>query len=157
MAIKKKGFFFSTDAFLAILIFTLVLVSIYGYFIGTQELRQQYYFSEDLFDIFINTNIEEIEETESYETFLENMEIDYPEHIGLIDKKLTIMEQLITINNNVTQDDPAGDTIARELTSALISTFFEDSRYGFNFNVNEWAYLEDEGNPNAIVARQRFV
>ena len=152
---KKKGFFFSTDAFFAILIFTLVLVSIYGYFIGTQELRQQYFFSEDLFDVFINTKMEEWNGFENFKTNIDENE-DYLIHRTLIDEKLTIMEQLITLNNNVTDINPEGNEIANNLIGRLTLNLF-DARYGFNFNVREWFYLEDEGNPNAIVARQRFV
>ncbi len=151
----KKGFFFSLDAFFAIIIFILMLVSVYGYFINTQELRQQYFFSEDLFDIFINTKMEELNFFDDFKIDMQDEEEGYPTHANLLDGRLTIMEQLITLNNNVSAGDPIGNEIAGDLIDTLTLDLF-DERYGFNFNVRDWFSAEDE-DANAIVSRQRFV
>ena len=57
----KKGFFFSLDAFMALSLFVLILISMYLFFINSSDLNQQYYFSEDLFDVFSNIKLEELE------------------------------------------------------------------------------------------------
>ena len=146
----KKGFFFSLDAFFAILIFTLVLVSVYGYFINTQELKQQYFFSEDLFDIFINTRMNELGGTYPEINELYNSEVD--EIRNNMDYTLTIMEQIITLKNiNTEETDMAAESIIGNLTENLF-----DDRYGFSFDVNGLIYNEGQ-DPNSLVARQRFV
>ena len=152
----RKAFFFSLDAFFAILIFTLMLVSVYGYFVGTQELRQQYYFSEDLFDIFINTKMGELSFYEEGDGNFRQYVLDnHPSLITLIDGKLTIMEQIITLNNNATEEFPEANIIAEHLIDTLMEIF--DDRYGFNLNVEDWFYVEEEGQQGALVSRQRFV
>jgi len=43
------------------MIFILILVSIYGYFFNTQELRQQYFYSEDVLDVFTKVKMGDID------------------------------------------------------------------------------------------------
>ena len=125
----KKGFFFSLDAFFAIMIFTLVLVSIYGYFVNTQELRQQYFYSEDLLDIFINTKMDEIDDNHPDIQDLYVSEI--PEVKDNMNPDLTIMEQIIILKNTNTEPGlEAAQTIITSLTYNLLS-----ERYGISFDV----------------------
>ena len=146
----KKGFFFSLDAFFAIMIFTLVLVSIYGYFVNTQELRQQYFYSEDLLDIFINTKMDEIDDNHPDIQDLYVSEI--PEVKDNMNPDLTIMEQIIILKNTNTEPGlEAAQTIITSLTYNLLS-----ERYGISFDVNGLIYEKDK-EITALVSRQRFV
>lgn len=141
----KKGFFFSLDAFFAILIFTLMLVSIYGYFVGTQELKQQYYFSEDLFDVFINIRMEEFDyENQEYMTGIKTLN-----EWGFINDDITTMEQIITLNNQGYAN--YSGWIVQNLTYNLF-----DPRYGFSFDIEGLIY-EEGGEQSSLVSRQRFV
>ena len=144
----KKGFFFSLDAFFAIMIFTLILVSIYGYFINTQELRQQYYFSEDLLDIFTSVKMEEID----YPDINDLYESQIPEVRDNMYKDITVIDQIIILKNNNTEPAlNAAQTIAIGLTENLL-----DERYGISFDVQGLIYERDK-EINALVSRQRFV
>lgn len=139
----KKGFFFSMDAFFAILTFTIILVSIYGYFVNVHELRQQYFYSEDILDVFSNIKMEELDLENYYNLNLLNT-------WELIDNELTIMEQMVTFSNkgyfNYSQ------WIFYNLTSVLL-----DERYGSSFNIGRNEIFGTEKNITASVARQRFV
>ena len=57
----RKGFFFSMDSFMALSMFVIILVSMYVFFISVKSLDQQYYISEDLFDVFSEVEINELE------------------------------------------------------------------------------------------------
>ncbi len=84
----KKGFIFSFDSFLALIIFTLFTVLIYFFFVFSSPTTQQYYFSEDLINVIDNVKVSEIS--------------GYPEVQAMIndgrikDPSLTIMEQVLT-------------------------------------------------------------
>ena len=140
----KKGFFFSLDAFFAIMIFTLILVSIYGYFVNTQELRQQYFYSEDVLDIFTNTRMSEINYQE-----IGNENLILLNDWNLINPDFTIMEQVISFNNQGYSN--YSQWIVNNLTSDLLS-----DRYGFSFDVEGLVY-ERELNATSVVSRQRFI
>lgn len=147
----KKGFFFSLDAFFAIMIFTLILVSIYGYFINTQELRQQYYFSEDLLDIFTSVKMEEID-LSTYPDINNLYESQIPEVRDNMYKDIKVIDQIIILkNNNAEPALNAAQTIITSLTENLL-----DERYGLSFDVNGPIYKRDK-EINALVSRQRFV
>ena len=140
----KKGFFFSLDAFFAIMIFTLVLVSVYGYFVNTQELRQQYFYSEDLLDLFIKTKMSEINIAE-----INNENLNQLNQWNMINPDFTIMEQVVYFNDkgylNYSQ------WVVNNMTSDLLS-----DRYGFSFDVQGLIYAR-EGSATSLVSRQRFV
>ena len=89
------------------------------------------------------------------EDFYQYVQDNHPSLITLIDGKLTIMEQIITLNNNATEEFPEANIIAEHLIDTLMEIF--DDRYGFNLNVEDWFYVEEEGQQGALVSRQRFV
>ena len=128
----RKGFFFSMDAFFAILIFTVALVSIYGYFINAQELRQQYFYSEDMLDIFSNVRMGEIMEGGSYS------DLNRLNTWNLINEDLTIMEQIISFKNQ--GYDNYSQWIVNNLTSDLLG-----DRYGFSFDLQGSIYGKHVG------------
>jgi len=140
----KKGFFFSLDAFFAIMIFTLVLVSVYGYFVNTQELRQQYYFSEDLFNIFTSVRMEEINLESEYSTGIKQLN-DW----GFIDMDMKLIDQVVALKNDGYSN--YSEWIIRDMTYSLFS-----DRYGISFDINGLIYEKDK-EVNALVSRQRFV
>lgn len=140
----KKGFFFSLDAFFAIMIFTLVLVSVYGYFVNTQELRQQYFFSEDILDVFSKTKMSELDLDE-----INNENLNLLNQWNLINGDFTIIEQVISFKNQGYSN--RSEWIVNNLTSGLLS-----ERYGFSFDIEGLIYEKDK-EVNTLVSRQRFV
>jgi len=140
----KKGFFFSMDAFFAVMIFTLILVSIYGYFINIQELRQQYFYSEDLLDVFTNTKMGEIGDLE----FNKNLEL--LKNWKLINEDLTIMDQMILLNERGYSN--YSQWIFYNLTSDFLG-----GKYGSGFSIGLEEIFESDRNVTALVSRQRYV
>lgn len=130
------------DAFFAILIFTVILISIYGYFINTHELRQQYFYSEDILDTFSNIKMEELN-LGNYENLNDLNTWD------LIEPDITIMEQIISFKNQ--GYDNYSQWIVYNLTSPLLG-----ERYGFSFDLQGSIY-ESEKDITASVGRQRYV
>ena len=91
----KKGFIFSFDSFLALVMFTLFTILIYFFFIFSTPTTQQYFFSEDLLNVLSTVKISEIQAT--YPS-INQMVLD-----GKIkNTDLTIIEQVLTfqIENN---------------------------------------------------------
>lgn len=93
----KKGFIFSMDAFLAIILFIFIIFLIYIFSISFFGLNQQYFFSEDLLTTLSETKINELDQ--SY----------YPHINSLISSTrinntdVNIIEQIVTFQLN---DDP---------------------------------------------------
>ena len=139
----KKAFFFSMDAFFAVIIFTLILVSVYSYFISTQELRQQYFYSEDMFDLFINTRVGELKQ------FDEHINLQQLRQWNLIEENLTVMEQISKFQN-------LGYTNYSQWVFYNLTSDFFGAKYGVEFNLEGLIY-GSEKNATALVSRQRFV
>lgn len=137
----KKGFFFSMDAFLALMLFVLIVALIYSFFINMGTLRQQYYFSEDLFNVMNGVEIGELDE--SYYTIIGSLDD--------LDQNMTIMEQIATyrINNSLT---------AQTNFELLMQDIITDLRgqYGTSVDIEDWTYGLGESGTN-IVVRQRIV
>lgn len=131
------------DAFFAIMIFTMVLVSVYGYFVSTNELRQQYYFSEDLLDLFTKIKMSELNEVDTHP------DLSRLKQWGLINDDLTVTDQVIYLKNKGYSN--YSEWIVNNLTSGLLS-----ERYGLSFDIQGLIY-ERENEVNALVSRQRFV
>jgi len=136
----KRGFFFSIDSFLALMLFTLILVFIYSFFLNMGSLQQQYYFSEDLFDVLNNVEISELD-NDYYKS------IDQLNYV--IDYNMTIMEQAVTFKINETNKENA--TL---LLSDIIGNL--TGQYGVGVDI-ESLIFERGGNATNIVVRQRIV
>ena len=133
------------DAFFAVIIFTLILVSVYSYFISTQELRQQYFYSEDILDIFVNTKMGELNVVSDPNHYNFNK----LNELSLINPDLTIMDQITALQY---QGYPEySQWIFYNLTSDLFG-----EKYGVSFDVEGLVY-QSQKNVTALVARQRFV
>ena len=137
----KKGFFFSLDAFFAIMIFTLILVSIYGYFVNTQELRQQYFYSEDILNIFTNTRMENLQIVDTYSDLIELKQY------GLI-QNFTVIEEVSYLQSK-------GYTNYSQRIFYNLTHDFLGDKYGIGFDIEGLIY-ESEKNATAVVARQRY-
>lgn len=134
----KKGFFFSMDAFFAILLFTLVITLIYLFFIAFSSLQQQYVFADDLLTLLDRTKISELDLTK------------YPgiASLNIKDKDVTIIEQVVTYYNqsnfyaiNMTLDD---------LTLSL------KGNYKFSLDIGgALAYGNQSSGVSNLVARSR--
>lgn len=127
----KKGFFFSTDGFVALMLFIIVLLGIYSYIIISSSMQQQYYFSEDLLDVFANVNVSELEE-------------NYPA-LGIYDGKMTLLEAIVSDTEN------SGEII-EELSSGLINEQYKIALY-----VDGYKVFSNLANITSLVARERLV
>ena len=89
----KKGFIFSFDSFLALIMFTLFTILIYLFFIFYSPTLQQYYFAEDMLNVLDNVKINELDL--SYYPLINNMIND-----GTIkDPSASIIEQIIILES----------------------------------------------------------
>ena len=149
---KKKGFFFSMDAFLALILFGTFLALIYSYYVSNPKLDQPFYFSEDVLDVFSNVKINELDLNQ------------YPVTNNLIatgvitNPDKTIFEVLIELNNKDPPDIDDSRVMVEELVSGIIP-----KQYGFSLEFNQdgiqdGIYNKDPSKQitNAI-ARQRII
>ncbi len=58
---NKKGFFFSLDSFMGLILFILTLALVYTFFIATHSLQQEFFISEDLLNTFSNVKIGDLD------------------------------------------------------------------------------------------------
>jgi uncharacterized ion transporter superfamily protein YfcC len=141
----KKGFFFSIDAFFALILFVLIIMAIYTFFINVGSLRQQYYFSEDLFNVMNNVKIRELDET------------SYTEMVNLaeLNDNMTIMEQIVTYQLNDSCVECIDDA---KLLAGMIIGGLIDKQYGASLDIQGnrlWPSSTPESGTN-IVVRQRI-
>jgi len=130
--IKKKGFLFSSDAFIALMLFVVVLLGVYSYIVISNNMQQQYYFSDDLLEIFNHVTVSELDD-EKY-GFLGGYGVD-----------LTIAEVIV-------QNEDDADLIIEGLTSGLIS-----SQYGTGLYVGKTEVYNNMDNVSSSVSREKLV
>jgi hypothetical protein len=58
----RKGIIFSLDAFLAVGLFMIVVLSIYIGVLDSGNVKQQYYMSNDIINILLNVNIDDLDD-----------------------------------------------------------------------------------------------
>ncbi|MAG47210.1 hypothetical protein CL617_01275 [archaeon] len=58
---SKRGFFFSLDSFMGLILFVLTLAIVYSFFVATHSLQQEFFISEDLLNVFTNVKIDELD------------------------------------------------------------------------------------------------
>lgn len=93
----KKGFIFSTDAFLAIVLFVLIIFLVYTFSVSLSGLNQQYFFSDDLLTVLSTVKINELD-LEKYDKI--NSLI--PDKIK--DTDVTLAEQIVTFYQDNDKD-----------------------------------------------------
>ena len=139
----KRAFIFSMDAFLAIVLFVLVIFLIYTFSISLSGLNQQYFFSDDLLTTLSEIKINELD-LNSYPR-INQLIID-----GKIkDTDIKLVEQMVILESR-------GDH-----TSASMIT--EDIINKINQNMNAAVYVgdiklygNDPGNVTNIITRARL-
>lgn len=98
----KKGFIFSFDSFLALVLFTLFTILIYLFFVFSTPVTQQYYFSEDIINVLSTTKISEL-------NLLEYPKIQEMIEQGIItDTSSTIIEQILTLQLSEDESNSCG-------------------------------------------------
>ncbi|MFH1209812.1 MAG: hypothetical protein V1663_03415 [archaeon] len=140
----KKGFFFSIDAFFALILFVLIIMLVYSFFINVGSLRQQYYFSEDLFNVMNSVKIKELDET-NYTEFVK---------LGELNNNRTIMEQIVTYRLNSSSVNDWAWNNATILTGIVIEDL--TGQYGASLNIEGLIWPENEESATNIVVRQRI-
>ena len=108
----KKGFIFSFDSFLALIIFTLFTILIYIFFIFSSPTTQQYYFSEDILNTLNSVKISDLDL--NYYPNIQTMVND-----GKIkDISSTILEQMLSFELDDKSDDAC--TVFTDITYNLL-------------------------------------
>ena len=141
----KKGFFFSMDGFLALILFALFLSLIYSFFISVPRLEQPFYFSEDILDVFSEVKVSELDLN------------SYPNIQGMITNDVinntnkTIFEVLsdFQLNNHDIADS---QMLVNELITGVIP-----EQYGFGIDFGNSSIYEKPKNVTNLVSRQRLV
>lgn len=123
--IRKKGFVFSMDAFFAIVLFLVITLGIYSYFISFYSLQQQWYMSEDLMDVLLNTKIGELDLTSGLYPNIEELS-----NSGVISKELSIADQINELVKNNQVDE--AKRIAEDLVNPL-----RGSRFGVTISIED--------------------
>ena len=140
----KKGFIFSMDAFLAIILFVFVIFMIYIFSLSMPELNQQYFFSEDFLTVLSEVRINEIN--------LDN----YPKINNLIinkkinDTDVFLAEQVVTFQLN--NDKESANLIIEGLLSKLESENLKTAVYIGENTI----YGNDPEDVNNILSRTRL-
>src|SRR3989344_1100271 len=110
----KKGFFFSLDSILALILFGVVLAGIYSFFLVTHSIDQQFYLSEDILNRFSTVNVGELDLTK------------YPEIQKMVaeetikDMEVTLIEQIVIFRENEGEESPSANLFIRDLTDSFI-------------------------------------
>ena len=138
----KKGFFFSIDAFFALMLFTLIIVFIYSFFLNMGNLQQQYYFSEDLFDVLNSVKMNELDD--SYAS------VSQLDQLGYVDYNISVMEEAVTYVLNDTIDNDYATLLLGDVIGNLTG------QYGIGVDIENLIF-ERGGNATNIVVRQRIV
>jgi len=149
---KKRGFIFSLDSFFAIILFVVVLVTIYTFFIRFSPSEQQYYISEDLLNLYSNIKIEDLDLNKypNINSLIENNKLN--------DTSISIVEIVSTlkINSEVYNDIDyitSAESIITDLSQGLFTEEYDFSLYLGNTKV----YGEEPLDIVNLLARQRLV
>jgi len=101
---QKRGFIFSYDSFLALIMFVLITLLIYFFFIYSVPTTQQYFFSEDLVNVLGSVKISELQE-------------NYPE-----------VNEMIADGRIKNTDS----TVIEQMSTFVLENNCDDARYLFN-------------------------
>ena len=98
---KKKGYFFTMDALLAILMFTTIVLLIHLFYINAPPLTQLHYLSKDTIEVLSTTKIKDLDAS------------TYPfvgtySGTSLFNEELTIVEQLKVYDDEIKRIEEGG-------------------------------------------------
>ncbi len=149
-----KGQFFSFDAFLALSLFIIATVLLFSFFAVKAPLTQQFYYADDITNLFANTRINELFERNF---FITNERYNYPKDAQDYDDGKTVNEVLrnMQIYGNVDS--------AKNLVEDLLKGLLPE-KYGFSFGIesgicqgNDCLIVPGTGQSNFIVSREKFL
>src|SRR3989344_5969995 len=123
----KKGFFFSIDSILALMLFGIVLTGIYSFFLTTHSIDQQ-------FDL---TKYPEVQRMISDGT-IKNTEN-------------TLLEQIVIFRENEGGVSPSARVFVEDISDGLIP-----EQYGFSVDVNGEIFKKSK-EVSTLVSRERIV
>jgi len=149
---KKEGFFFSLDSFMGLILFVLTLAMVYGFFVSSHSLHQEFFVSEDLLNIFTNIKIDDLDLTNKYQT------IDSQVWDGKIkDSSLLLIEGISILNDQNNQDavDFFNDLV---YNNPVAKTGLVPVQYDIDVIISDSSLLgADSQNARSILARQRLI
>lgn len=144
----KKGFFFSLDAFFALILFGLFLALIYSSFFTSPRLEQPFYFSEDVLDVLSKVRIRELDLAQ------------YPGIANQINTQVitntdkTVFEVLVELNQKVPPDTANIEVLLDDLIKEVVPVQYG---LGLDFSGTQ-VYVNDLAKEKTnVVARQRLV
>ncbi|MBS3156109.1 hypothetical protein J4413_02650 [Candidatus Woesearchaeota archaeon] len=141
----KKGFFFSLDSILALILFGTVLAGIYSFFLVTHSVDQQFYFSEDILNRLSTVKVSELDLTK------------YPEIQRMVSQAVikntdnTLIEQIVIFRENEGESSSSAELFVEDITNNLIP-----EQYGFSVDVNGEIFKKTK-EINTLVSRERLV
>jgi|SRR3989344_2996768 len=139
-----KGFFFSIDSIFALMLFGFVLANIYSFFLVSQSANQQFYFSEDVLDIFSNVKINELDLTKY--TVVQTMISDG--RIKNLD--ITLLDQVVLFREKEGEASTNAQIFVQDVTKGLIP-----EQYGFSVDVNGEVFKKSK-EVTTLISRERL-
>lgn len=141
----KKGFIFSMDAFLAVILFVLVVFLIYTFSISLSGLNQQYFFSDDVLTALDKNKISEL-------NLANYPNIDQLVKGGKIrDLDVTLVEQIVTFQ--LENDETSARLITEDIINKIKSQDIETAVY---IASPQPLYGQDPINIDNILARTKL-
>ena len=140
----KKGFFFSVDSIFALMLFGFVLANIYSFFLVSQSVDQQFYFSEDVLDIFSNVKISELDLTKYavVQTMISDGRIKNQEN--------TLLNQVVVFREMEGESGTNAQLFVQDITNELIP-----EQYGFSIDINGEVFKKSK-EITTLVSRERL-
>ena len=140
----SKGFFFSIDSIFALILFGFVLANIYSFFLVSQSADQQFYFSEDILDIFSKIKIGELDLTKY--PIVSSMVGDG--RIKNLDNSL--LDQVVIFREKEGESSSNAQLFVQDITTGLIP-----EQYGFSVDVNGEVFKKSK-EVTTLISRERL-
>ena len=134
---KKKGYFFTIDAFMAIAIIIVGFILISQTYVSRQEETQTSLIPEDILSILSNTEVFEINDPEIYNMFCE----DCPSRI--IDNKHNTLAEQAAIFYQEGRNDNTTSLLERSLKSGLVSP-----QHNYAVYIDGWEAFQPADQPS---------
>lgn len=151
---KKKGYFFTMDSMLAMLMFVIIVMLIHLFYINSPPLTQLHYLSSDTIDLLSNTKIKDMDP--SRYCFVEG---SCGGVFDDINSELTVIEQLKVYDDEANRENP-GDpksTVPYQKKSRIEAEIL-DLLYPPQYNYNiEFGELTDPTSSKIVVVSRRLV
>lgn len=140
----KKGFIFSFDSFLALIIFTLFTILIYFFFVFSSPTTQQYYFAEDILNVLSTVRINELN-LNNYD-IISSMISDGK----IVDTSLTLFEQILDFQ--IQGKNQEACDLYRDITDKVLPTGYET-----NIDLTEESICGENPTGGNLISRNRIL